>query len=186
MSLPILVTDRLIIRPLSIRDAEDMYEYAKTDFVGPWAGWEPHRSISDTMAIIRAMTSLTGYHQLGNWAIIYKENHKMIGTIEFFNYTPMFKAELGYALNNNYWGQGIVPEAGVAVLEYGFCVLKLKRVEVEVFTNNIRSQKVCEKLGFVYEGTSRNGYLRYDGKVFDKMSYGMTDTDYFKKKKIEN
>ena len=39
---PTLYTNRLIIRPISVLDADDMFEYAKTPYVGPSAGWAPH------------------------------------------------------------------------------------------------------------------------------------------------
>lgn len=181
MNLPTLMTSRLIIRPISVLDADDMYEYAKTPYVGPLAGWEPHISIDQTIAIIRNMQMIKSQYELGNWAIVYRETGKMIGTIELYNHIPAFKAELGYALNPLYWGQGIVPEAAFEVLTYGFEYLKLKRIEVGVFTDNYQSQRVCEKLGFVKEGIARNGYLRYDGKIFDKLQYGITDKEFFEK-----
>lgn len=180
MNLPTLVTSRLIIRPISVLDADDMYEYAQTPYVGPNAGWEPHKSIDETIAVIRNMQTIKSPYELGNWAIVYRETGKMIGTIELYNHIPMFKAELGYALNPVFWGQGIVPEAAFEVISYGFEFLHLKRIEVGVFPDNPQSQRVCEKLGFVKEGIARNGYLRYDGKVFDKMQYGMTNQEFHK------
>ena len=57
-----------------------------------------------------------GPYELGNWAIIYRLTGKMIGTIELYNHAPLFKAELGYAQNPLYWGQGIIPEAAFEVL----------------------------------------------------------------------
>ena len=48
MNLPTLYTERLIIRPLAVSDAEDMFEYAKTNLVGPKAGWAPHININET------------------------------------------------------------------------------------------------------------------------------------------
>ena len=53
MKLPTLYTERLMIRPLSVLDADDMYEYAKTPLVGPMAGWPPHTSLSDTINVIK-------------------------------------------------------------------------------------------------------------------------------------
>ena len=55
MKLPTLYTERLMIRPLSVLDADDMYEYAKTPLVGPMAGWPPHTSLSDTINVIKIM-----------------------------------------------------------------------------------------------------------------------------------
>ena len=102
----------------------------------------------------------------------------MIGTIELYNYIPNFKAELGYALNPSYWGQGLVTEAGLKVLEFGFNNLELKRIEAGTFLDNYQSQRVCEKLGMTREGVQRNGYIRYDGIIFDKVVYGITVEEY--------
>lgn len=178
MTLPILYTKRLIIRPLALTDAHDMYEYSTTTLVGPRAGWKPHQSLDETIEILKAMVLYKPPYELGNFAIVLKENNKMIGTIELYNYVPYFKAELGYALNPAYWGQGLVKEAGEAVLEFGFTRLDLKRIEAGTFVDNIQSQRVCEKLGFIKEGIARNGYLRYDGIIFDKLMYGLTQSEF--------
>ncbi len=176
--LPILYTKRLMIRPLSIYDAEDMYEYAHRPDVGPTAGWAPHISVAETMSIIRSMTTIKSPYELGNWAIVLKENGKMIGTIELYNHYRLFKAELGYSINPEYWNQGYATEAGREVIKFGFENLLLKRIEAGTFTDNYASQKVCEKLGFICEGVARSGYVRYDGKIFDKVIFGMTSQEY--------
>ena len=178
---PTLYTNRLIIRPISVLDADDMFEYAKTPYVGPSAGWAPHQSISDTISVIRGMIENKPYYELGNWAIVLQDTGKMIGTIELYNHAYHHKAELGYALNPHYWGLGIIPEAATEVINFGFNFLKLQRIEVGAFPDNTQSIRVCEKLGFKKEGVARKGYLRYDGIVFDKVIYSMTDTDYFER-----
>lgn len=178
MNLPTLVTERLIIRPISVLDADDMYEYAKSPYVGPNAGWEPHHSIDYTISIIKNMQIKKSPNDLGNWAIVFRKTGKMIGTIELYNLIPYFKAELGYCLNPSFWGQGLVPEAALEVITYGFEYLHLKRIEVGVFPSNAQSIRVCEKLGFIKEGIIRNGYLSYDGKIVDKLQYGMTDQEF--------
>lgn len=181
--IPTLYTDRLILRPLTVLDADDMFEYARTPYVGPLAGWEPHKSVSETIVVIRNLTTPRSAYDLGVWAIVEKHSGKMIGTIELYNHSPLFKAELGYALNPKYWGLGIIPEAAEEVIAYAFEFLSLKRLEVGIFVDNIQSKRVCEKTGFLYEGVSRNGYIRYDGKIFDKANYGMTREDYYSRNK---
>ena len=138
MELPTLYTQRLIIRPLSILDADDMYEYAKTPYVGPTAGWPPHSSVQETISVIKTMTTIKTPYELGSWAIVLKSSNKMIGTIELY------------------------------------------RIEVGTFVDNYQSQRVCEKLGFIKEGIARSGYVRYDGKIFDKLIFGMTNEEYLK------
>ena len=78
MKLPTLYTERLMIRPLSVLDADDMYEYAKTPLVGPMAGWPPHTSLSDTINVIKIMSTIKTPYELGAWAIVLKSNQKMI------------------------------------------------------------------------------------------------------------
>ncbi len=180
MKLPILYTKRLIIRPISVLDADDMYEYAKTPLVGPMAGWPPHQSITDTINIIKSMTIIKTPYELGTWAIVLKQTDKMIGTIELYNHFQHFKAELGYSINPYYWGNGFATEAAKEVITFGFEFLDLKRIEIGTFVDNYQSQKVCEKLGFIKEGVARSGYIRYDGKIFDKLVYGMTNIEYKK------
>ena len=176
--LPVLETERLILRPINKEDAFDMYEYARTTLVGPKAGWAPHNSVYETTAIISLFIQQAQRTGLGVYAIVLKETNKMVGTIELFNLYANFKAEMGYALNPRYWGMGIIPEAGRAVLAWGFNELNLKRIEINLFVDNIQSERVCQKLGLSFEGIIRNGYMRYDGLIFDEKKYSITDTDF--------
>ncbi len=180
-TLPTITTDRLVLRNIGYQDIKDMYEYASTDLVGPTAGWSPHKTIYDTEAVITSFINSQKAGELGVWAITLKSNHKMIGTIELYNWVFRFSAELGYSVNPDYWGNGFASEAGAAVLDFAFNHLRLKRVEAGTFETNYQSMRVCEKLGFTREGVLRNSYLRYDGVVFNKVVYGITDRDYYQK-----
>lgn len=183
--LPVFKTDRLILRDINIYDASDMFEYSCSPLVGPMAGWEPHKIILETASVINLFIDSKSRGEPGVFAIVYRENNKMIGTIELYNYKPGFKAELGYALNPTYWGKGIIVEAANCLIDWGFNDLNLKRIEVATFKENYQSQRVCEKLGFQKEGIARNSYLRYDGMVCDKVMFSMTDLDYYGKMKKE-
>ena len=156
-----------------------MYEYASLSYIGPNAGWEPHQNLTHTREVIKMYNSKPKYGQLGVFAIVLKSNLKMIGTVELHTYTPRFKAELGYTINPNYWGNGYAKESGKKVIEWGFRELQLKRIECSSFVNNIPSQRVCEALGFKFECIKKNGYLSYDGTIHDLVCYAMTDDDYY-------
>lgn len=177
-SLPVLETKNLILREIKESDAYDMYEYAHLDFVGPQAGWEPHTSINHTKDVIHNFLRKTQYGQLGVYAVILKSNDKMIGTIELHTYVKDFKAELGYTINPNYWGNEYAKEASIEVLKWGFSKLNLKRIECTCFTTNKNSRRVCEKLHFRYEGMRKKGYMLYNGYIGDLDCYAMTDDDF--------
>lgn len=177
-SLPILETNRLILREIRESDSLDMYEYAQLPYIGPQAGWEPHGSISHTKEVIKSFNRKPQYGQLGVFAILYKANMKMIGTVELHTYTRNFKAELGYTVNPQYWGMGIACESSKAVIRWGFEELNLKRIECCCFTDNNQSRRVCEKLLFPFEGIRRKGYKLYNNYIGDLECYAMTDDDY--------
>jgi ribosomal-protein-alanine N-acetyltransferase len=176
--LPVLTTERLILREVSILDADDLFEYARLPYIGPNAGWKPHSSIEESINVIHMFIDIKTKGELGVWAIVEKQSRKMVGTIELYNYVPGFKAELGYVLNPRFWGKGLTAEAGREVLKYAFNHLGLKRVEAGAFVSNHQSIRVCEKLGFTCEGVARKGYLRYDGAIMDKVMFGITDDEF--------
>lgn len=180
--IPTLTTERLILRPIMTTDASDMFEYAKRPYIGPNAGWHPHHSIDETKLIIQMFLDSARKTGLGVFAIVLKTNMKMIGTIEIYNRIQGFKAELGYCLNDEYWGKGYIVEAAQAVLKWGFEDLKLARIEVGLFLDNHQSERVCQKLHMEYEGIQKKSYLRYDGKIFDCKIYAMTNDLYNKLK----
>lgn len=177
--MPVIETERLLLREISYLDAKDMFEYAKLPMVGPNAGWEPHRSIHDTKAVIEIFLNKKKYGQLGVFAIILKKEDKMIGTVELHSYIRGFKAELGYTINPKYWGNGYAYEASKAMLHWGFMVLGLSRIECTTFVNNLQSKRVCEKLGLRFESIRKKGYMLYDGSIHDVFAYAMTDEEYY-------
>ena len=76
VSLPIIETERLLLREIQERDMFDMFEYARLSYVGPVAGWEPHSSVEYTKDVIKQYRRKYTYGQLGVFAVVLKENGK--------------------------------------------------------------------------------------------------------------
>ena len=178
--LPVIITPRFILREIEELDASDMFEYSHLPYVGPNAGWQPHCSVSETRAIIKLFQGKKKYGQLGVFAIVIKETGKMVGTVELHTYVEGHKADLGYTVNPAYWGKGVAVEVSKYIVAWGFETLGLKRIEASAFTSNHQSKRVCEKLGFRYEGLKKKGYLSYDGSINDIDCYALTDDEYFR------
>ena len=70
------------------------------------------------------------------------------------------KAEMGYWLGINYWGQGIMTQAVKRVMHYGFSELGLRRIYAGVFPANKASAKVLEKAGLKLEGLVRKNHIK--------------------------
>src|SRR5690554_3558265 len=108
----ILRTDRLIIRRWKENDSKDLYEYAKSELVGPNAGWPPHKDEEESKEIIKMFI-----RNMDSYAIVLKSENKVIGGIGLHDRKPddslaeLRQKEIGYVLNPKYWGKGIVPEA---------------------------------------------------------------------------
>ena len=173
-----LETKRLILRPWRMDDAEDLYAYASSTKVGPMAGWKPHDNIEESKQILEMFVN-----DGDTWAIEWKENHKVIGSIGLHQSKMAdieYDRELGYVLSEDYWGQGIIPEAAERIKQFAFENLKISRLLVEHFDFNNQSKRVIEKLGFPYLKHVCNRAKRYDGVVLDEEVYLMTRDDFLK------
>lgn len=82
---------------------------------------------------------------------------KLVGNISFNSIsTELKKAEVGYWLSANYQGKGIVTKSLSKLISYAFEQLDMERVQISVATENTPSRRVCERLGFKFEGAISN------------------------------
>lgn len=148
----ILETKRLVLRPWSEDDAEELYQCARDPEVGPPAGWQPHLSVENSREIIRDVLSAPEI-----FAVCLKERGTPIGSIGLHRNDLAEKDdeyELGYWVGRPFWGQGIIPEASREILRYAFEDLKMNRIWCGYYDGNEKSRRVQEKLGFVYHHTT--------------------------------
>lgn len=158
--MPEIETERLVLRRMRADDAEDMYEYASDPEVTRYLTWFPHPDSRYTRDYLEYLGTRYRVGDFFDWAITLKGSGKMIGTCGFtsFDYTND-SAEMGYVLNPKYRGQGIVPEALRALLDFGFSKLALHRAEARFIEGNEASRRVMEKVGMRFEGIKRGGML---------------------------
>lgn len=152
-----IITQRLILRPWEDSDAESLYEYAKNPEVGPIAGWPAHKSVENSREIIRnVLTAKETY------AVCLKSDNKAIGSVGLMNGDSSNldlqknEAEIGYWIGAPFWGQGFIPEAVTALIRHGFEKLNLDKIWCGYFNGNIKSKRVQEKCGFIYQYTKNN------------------------------
>ena len=145
----ILHTERLTLRPWTLNDLDDLYEYASVDGVGQMAGWLPHKSKEESLNILQIFIG-----EKKTFAIEY--NGKVIGSLgieeyhenELPEFQDMLGRELGFVLSKEYWGRGLMPEAVNAVINYLFETLELDFICCGHFVENHQSQRAQEKCGF--------------------------------------
>ena len=90
---------------------------------------------------------------------------------------PFQNAFVGYWVDRELAGQGIVPEAVVVVLRFAFEELRLHRVEVAIVPRNRSSRRVVEKLGLREESVALR-YLEIDGAWEDHVRYAITAEEW--------
>lgn len=157
---PVLTTRRLILRKMQKCDAGDMFEYACQPSVTKYLLWEPHANETYTYRYLSYIQSRYRSGDFYDWAVIWRENSKMIGTCGFTRFNlDANSAEVGYVLNPKYWGIGIAAEAVRAVMQFGFSTLNLHRVEAHYMIGNDRSRGVMDKVGMNFEGILRDSIL---------------------------
>ena len=144
----VIETPRLILRPMSMTDAKDMFDYASKPenlvYVFP-----AHQNLAETRATI---TTLFMKEPLGKWAMELKSASVMIGTITFVKLDEKARtAEVGYTLNQRYWGQGLMTEAVRTLAEISLTEFGLRYLDIVVDSENIGSCKVAEKSGFILQ-----------------------------------
>lgn len=149
----VIETDRLILRAWRDIDVDDFYEYASVQGVGEMAGWKHHESIDISQKILQSFIS-----EKNVFAIVYKENNKVIGSLGIHyswannetEYEKLKVKEIGYVLSKDYWGRGLMVEAVKAVIEFCFSKCDLDALTIGHFSSNIQSKRVIEKCGFSF------------------------------------
>jgi len=149
-----LTTERLLLRHWNESDAESLYKYASCPDVGPIAGWPPHKSLTESLEVIRNV--LNGREC---YAVCLRSDNIAIGAVELMlnGHTDMTErddeCELGYWIGKPFWGQGLMPEAAEALIEHAFNNLGMKTIWCGYYDGNTKSRRVQEKLGFEYHHT---------------------------------
>lgn len=178
--LPVLETDRLLLRHWRKDDAEDLFAYAQDERVGPMAGWSPHKNVDESRDVI-------GFFQSDGdtYAIEWKKTGTVIGGIGLHDRRPDEKLrhvpqrEIGYVLSPVYWGKGIMPEAVNAVIRHGFEDMNLDIIWCGHFDFNNNSRRVVEKTGFRYLRTKPQVLTRLNNLEVQNLLYIQTKEDYF-------
>ena len=171
MQTPIIETKRMILRPLSVEDAKDIYErWTSDERVSKYVRWCTHKSVNDTIQWLKLEKESINSDMIYQWGFTLKDGNYLFGCggINFNDQESVF--ELGYNIMHKYWNQGYTTEAAKAILE--FAVKELKQNEFIGWhaVDNPASGAVMRKCGFVYENneirTKFDGVTSYDTKKY--------------------
>lgn len=173
MEFPVLETKQLILREITEDDAKDLFINFSSTEVMKHYGSEPMKDIEEARGLIHSFQK--GFNEnIGiRWGIQLKNKKSLIGTVGFHAVSSKHsRAEIGYELNQRYWGKGLAREAIGKAVEYGLKEMELKRIGAIVFLENRPSNELLLKLGFQREGVLRK-YMVQNGVSYDTYVYSL-------------
>ncbi|MGV3489186.1 MAG: GNAT family N-acetyltransferase [Tuberibacillus sp.] len=163
IAFPNLETERLFLKILTLDDAEALYRHFSDPEVTRFMDIETCKSTEEARGLIQEHLDDEGCR----WGLFDKESQQLIGTAGFHCIRKTddgFMAEFGYDLAQAFWGKGLMPEALLAVLDFGFTQMKLDIIDATVEPENDRSIKLLNKLGFTKHEELKDQLLYYDLK----------------------
>ncbi|WP_343346438.1 GNAT family protein [Terrisporobacter petrolearius] len=176
----IIETPRFILRPATLQDVPDIYEYLCKEKVVQYLPFNAHKTINDTKRFVQIFF-INNYKQgkIGNYVIYHKNDKKVIGNIGINNIrTKSKEGEIGICINPKYWGNDYSTELTVITLITGFELLDLDKLVALTYSENKYTPKSLNNLGFKYVKT-------YKPKRNLQVShrFELTKSDYLQLKK---
>jgi len=178
MQFPRLRTQRLALDIVERSDLAGVYRiYSNAEVMRYWS-YTPWQSFEQAEAWF---ARVEGYHAEGDtlqFVIKRLPELDVIGLCTLFKIdTSNRRAEIGYALARDAWGQGYMHEALTALVDYGFNQLGLHRIEADIDPLNVNSAASLGRLGFKLEGLLRERWI-VSGQPSDTAMYGLLEQDW--------
>jgi RimJ/RimL family protein N-acetyltransferase len=176
--LPVLVTERLVLRPYSQADAPSVQQMCGDRAIADTTLAIPH-PYPDGAAEQWISTHAESFRQGTEvvLAITLKPDKPVVGSVALSVNKSHQRGELGYMVAREHWNRGYCTEAAQALMSYGFGVLGLNRIQAMHFPRNPASGRVMQKLGMTREGLLRQ-YVSNRGTHEDVMIYSMLRPEF--------
>ncbi|EZH74060.1 hypothetical protein ATO12_14390 [Aquimarina atlantica] len=146
---PELQTERLFLRQLKESDDQVILFLRSNEIVNTYVKRPKTNTKEEAINFINKINKGIDQQDWLFWGITIKDNPELIGTICLWNFSEDKKiAEVGYDLHPKFYKQGIMNEALISILDYGFTTLGLDRIEAFTHKNNEASKKLLIRNNF--------------------------------------
>jgi len=178
-SMHVLTGQRVELRPIAADDAEALYNCWSHPEVAFWLGAPPLSSVDETRELIARLLLMADQEESLRWSIVLPGG-EVIGTCGYNSWQleGAYRGELGCELLPDYWGRGYMSEALALLLEYGYRVMGLNRIEVLCHPDNMRADTLFTSLGFRREGILRE-YRHTVTGFQDVLLYALLRSDMY-------
>ena len=176
IKIPTLKTERLVIRPLTRKDVDFLFNHYKQEAISRF-----------TLVEFSSLEEANDFYE--RWCdpgsptrvrvgLELKQEKVLVGTVCFENYSKTDKRiEIGYSLGEKYWGRGLMTEALQCIIQFMFEELGFNRIEATTHIENKRSQNLLLRLGFEREGILRQKYF-FRGKFQDEVAFSLLKEEW--------
>src|SRR5215831_19432597 len=129
---PILTSARLVLRETAEKDAEDVFAMESDPVAMRYWSHPPMQELPEARDSVERAMGYFGSRIGLRWAITRPVEDRLLGHVSLFNFSEQNRrAEIGYGLARAHWGQGYMHEALVAVVDFAFGPLGLRRLEAD-------------------------------------------------------
>jgi [ribosomal protein S5]-alanine N-acetyltransferase len=147
-------TERLYLREFIHEDASDLLALNNDKEVIKYTGDKPFKDLRDAQDFIKdykyTFIHSNQQRRIGRWAMIRKADNAFIGWCGLKYLDTLKETDLGFRLDQKFWGQGYATEAAIACINFGFQELKLSEIVGRAMKENLASIRVLEKCGMKY------------------------------------
>ncbi|MNO99045.1 ribosomal-protein-S5-alanine N-acetyltransferase [compost metagenome] len=178
-NIPQLVGERILLRRMQDEDASALLECWSREEVREHSGIPELVSIEQAVEMIRFLNALSDTEDGLRWGIENKRNGEWIGSCGFniWQLEGAYRGEIGCELSSLYWGQGYMNDAIELMLQYGFQVMGLHRIEALVDPSNHRASRLFTNQQFQMEGRLRD-YRHTEEGFHDVVMYALLHNDW--------
>ena len=171
---PDIKTSRLLLRCIKMTDANELLYLRGSDKTMQYIDREKLVSAAEAEALIQKITESLNNNEGIMWCICLLDKPDiLIGTIGHWRIMKQhYRAEVGYMLHPDYWNKGIMKEALLAVIDYGFNEMKLHSIEAHINPANLASAVLLEKTGFTREAYFKEDFF-FNGEFIDTAIYSL-------------
>lgn len=174
--------DNFLIRQVTMEDAEGYYDLVERNrkrlerfFAGTVALTQTFEATKVHLADVIAKAAKNNYFP---FIVVDINTNAIIGSIQIKSIDwSIPKGEIGYYIDTDWEGKGIISKAVAKVIDFGFNEMKFTKLYIRTNEHNIASVRIAQKNGFQLEGTLRREYKATDGEIIDVMYLGRLRED---------
>ncbi len=166
MNIPILETERLILRPLTLEDADAVFKWVSDDRVTKYMPYSTYTSVEDVRTWLSTVVNEKSTY---NFGFVLRDTNVLIGSGDIGYNSEKEAWEFGYNIRFDYWKQGYATEAAKAMINFAFKELDARCFSAKHAIDNPASGRVLEKCRLKFDHYDE--YSKFDGTQTFKATY---------------